>query len=242
MEAIKLQQLTFETEVRPVVVPVWKYFTDTHVIKYRTPDGRLFDPSAHPRRRFMEDGTLRLIHHSNLQRIYGLDVAIDGLARLRGDLDWRLDVYGDGPWRGAIDAAVTRTGTGDRVALHGRVAIDDLPALLACADIGLVPSLDEPYLHYSLSTKLLEYAAMGVPTVASDLATFRHHFTDAALRYVPGGDAVALAGAVEELAADPAATVAMGLEARRQAAPYGWERQKGTYLGVVDRLVARAAG
>src|SRR6185312_5685492 len=110
------------------------------------------------------------------------------------------------------------------------------PALLAAADIGLVPSLPEPYLQYSLSTKLLEYAAMGVPAIATDLATFRHHFTDAALLYVPGGDPQALAGAVIELASDPDRTVAMGLEAQRQATAYDWEHQKARYLAVVDRL------
>ena len=71
-------------------------------------DQRLFDPSRHPRRAFMADGTLRLIHHSNLQRIYGLDRAIEGLAALPADLDWRLDVYGDGPWRGPVEAAIAR--------------------------------------------------------------------------------------------------------------------------------------
>ena len=200
-------------------------------------DGRLFDPSRHERRAFMADGTLRLIHHSNFQRIYGLDVAIDGLSRIRPDLDWRLDVYGDGPWRPEIEAAIERTGMADRVALHGRTAMDDLPALLAQADIGLVPSLPEPYLEYSLSTKLLEYAAMGVPTIASDLATFRHYFDDAALRFVPGNDPEALARAVEAMADDPAGTVAMGEEARRQAAGYDWDHQKDRYLAIVDRLV-----
>jgi glycosyltransferase involved in cell wall biosynthesis len=200
-------------------------------------DGRLFDPSRHARRSFMQDGQLRLIHHSNLQRIYGLDVAIGGLARLRPGLDWRLDVYGDGPWRPRVAAAIERHGVGGRVTLHGRVPIDDLPAALAGSDIGLVPSLPDPYLAYSLSTKLLEYAAMGVPTIASDLATFRHHFTDAALRFVPGGDPDALAVAIEDLANHPEATVAMGLEAQRQAAAYDWEHQKARYLEIVTRLI-----
>jgi glycosyltransferase involved in cell wall biosynthesis len=204
-------------------------------------DGRLFDPSRHEHRPFMADGALRLIHHSNFQRIYGLDPAIEGLARIRPDLEWRLDVYGDGPWRPQIEAAIARSGTGDRVTLHGRVPIDDLPALLAGADIGLVPSIDEPYLAYSLSTKLLEYAAMGVPIVATDLATFRQHFTDAAIRFVPAGDPRALAAAIEALAADPEAAVAMGLQARREAVAYDWERQAATYRGIVDRLVATRA-
>jgi glycosyltransferase involved in cell wall biosynthesis len=204
-------------------------------------DGSLFDPTVYDRRGFMADGELRLIHHSNFQRIYGLDVAITGLARLRPDLRWRLDVYGDGPWLPEIEAAIARTGTADRVTLHGRVPMDDLPGLLAAADIGLVPSLSEPYLEYSLSTKLLEYAAMGLPTVASDLATFRHHFTDAALRFVPGGDPDELARAIEALVADPAGTVALGLEARRQATRYDWSVQKARYLEIVDRLIGRDA-
>ncbi|MGH2457129.1 MAG: glycosyltransferase, partial [Candidatus Limnocylindria bacterium] len=141
-------------------------------------DTRLFDPSRHPRRPFMEDGQLRLVHHSNLQRIYGLTVAIEALAVIDpGELPHRLDVFGDGPWRPQVEAAIARTDTAERVHLNGRVPIDDLPGLLAGSDIGLVPSLPEPYLQYSLSTKLLEYAAMGLPVIASDLATFRAHFS-----------------------------------------------------------------
>jgi glycosyltransferase involved in cell wall biosynthesis len=203
-------------------------------------DARLFDPSRHERRSFMADGTLRLIHHSNLQRIYGLDRAIEGLAGLRPEIDWRLDVYGDGPWRPQVEAAIARSRMAERVTLHGRVPMTDLPGLLAGADIGLVPSLDEPYLRYSLSTKLLEYAAMGVPAIASDLATFRHHFSDAALKYVPGGDGAALARAVEELVDDRAATVALGVEAQRQAARYDWEVQKRRYVAIVRRLIGEA--
>jgi len=212
---------------------------DRITVVMNSADGRLFDPSRHPRREFMTDGELRLVHHSNLQRIYGLDRAIDGLARLRGDLRWRLDVYGDGPWRTQVEAAVARNGLGERITMHGRVPIDDLPRLLAAADIGLVPSLPLPYLQYSLSTKLLEYAAMGVPIVASDLATFRHHFTDAAIRFVPGGDPDALARALEELVDDPTGTVAMGLAARRQAGAYDWEVQRARYLEIVERLIRR---
>jgi len=204
-------------------------------------DARLFDPDRHPRRAFMEDGELRLIHHSNLQRIYGLDVAVEAIAQLDPSaLPHRLDVYGDGPWRPAVEAAIARTGTADRVHLNGRVPMDDLPRLLAGADIGLVPSLPEPYLQYSLSTKLLEYAAMGVPIIASDLATFRAHFDANAIRYVPGADPTALAGAIRELAADPAAAARLGAEAHRQAAAYAWDVQATRYIETVERLIGPA--
>jgi glycosyltransferase involved in cell wall biosynthesis len=206
-----------------------------------SPDPRLFDPSAHRRRPFMADGELRLIHHSNLQRLYGLDIAVEALALLRvEELPWRLEVYGEGPWRSAIEAAIGRTGVGNRVRLHGWAKLEDLPRLLADADIGLVPSRDEPYLRYSLSQKLMEYAVMGVPTVATDLATFRAHFTDAAVRFVPGGQPLALASAIQELAADAAGTARLGAEAQRQASSYAWELQAGRYVDIVERLVSSA--
>jgi glycosyltransferase involved in cell wall biosynthesis len=187
----------------------------------------------------MEDGELRLIHHSNLQRIYGLDLAVEAVARLDPmALPHRLDVYGDGPFRPDVEAAIDRTGTANRVHLHGRVPMDELPGLLASSDIGLVPSRPEPYLQYSLSTKLLEYAAMGVPIIATDLATFRAHFTDAAVRYVPGGDPAALADAIRVVAADPDAAARLGAEAQRQAAAYDWVQQGRHYLEVVERLIA----
>lgn len=202
-------------------------------------DPRLFDPSRHPRRPFMEDGELRLIHHSNLQRIYGLEVLIEAVARIGQSLPLRVDIYGDGPYRPELEAAVARTGTADRVHLNGFVPIEDLPGLIAGADVGVVPTLPEPYLQFSLSTKLLEYAAMGITIVASDLATVRAHFTAEAIRYVPGGDPEALATAIRELAADPVAAARFGAEAHRQAAAYGWEVQAARYLEIVERLAAR---
>ena len=206
-------------------------------------DTALFDPARHTRRPFREDGELRLIHHSNLQRIYGLEVAIEALSRLDpADLPHRLDVYGDGPWRPQIEAAMARTDTADRVHLNGRVPLDALPGLLAGADIGLVPSLPEPYLQYSLSTKLLEYAAMRVPIIASDLATFRAHFSDEAIRYVPGGEPAALAAAIAELAADPPAAARLGAKAHRQAAGYAWPAQAQRYLAIVQRLIGHQSG
>ena len=205
-------------------------------------DERIFDPARHPRRSFMADGELRLVHHSALQRIYGLEVAIAAMAVLRADgaaPPVRLDVYGDGPYRPRIEAAVDGHGVADMVQLHGWVSIDELPALLAAADIGLVPSLPEPYMQLSLSTKLLEYVAMGVPVIASDLATFHAHFDGAAIRYVPGGKPRALADAIREVGADPGAATTRAAEARRQAEPYAWAIQSRRYLDVVGELVNR---
>jgi len=202
-------------------------------------DTQLFDASRHPRRPFMEDGELRVIHHSNLLRVYGSGVLVEAVARIGAELPLRLDIFGEGPFRAELEAAIAQTGTADRIHLNGAVPMDELPRLIANADVGVVPSLPEPYMAYSLSTKLLEYAAMGIPIVASDLATFRAHFSPDAIHYVPGGDPDALASAFRSLAADPVATARLGAEAHRQEARYEWAEQVQRYVAIVERLMAR---
>ncbi|RPH34924.1 MAG: glycosyltransferase, partial [Chloroflexi bacterium] len=107
------------------------------------------------------------------------------------------------------------------------------------SDVAVVPTRPEPYLAYSLSTKLLESVAMGVPVIASDLHTIRLHFDPTAIRYVPGGDPGALASAISSLASDPAGAVRQATEARSQAEPYAWAVQRSRYLAVVDGLLRR---
>ncbi|MGZ6256023.1 MAG: glycosyltransferase, partial [Candidatus Limnocylindria bacterium] len=101
---------------------------DKIAVVMNSADTDLFDPARHPRRPFMEDGELRLIHHSNLQRIYGQEVLIEAIARIGPELPLRADIYGDGPYRPHLEAVVERTGTADRVHLNGPVPIDELPA------------------------------------------------------------------------------------------------------------------
>jgi glycosyltransferase involved in cell wall biosynthesis len=171
--------------------------------------------------------------------MYGLDIGVAAMATLARDLDAHLEVYGDGPFRPDVEAAIARHGVADRVTLHGRVPLDTLPAILAGADLALVPTRDEPYLHYSLSTKLLEAVAMRLPVIASDLRTFRAHFDDAAIRYVPGGDPAALGAAITALAEDPQSASRLAEAAGRQVKPYAWSTQKQHYVAVVDSLLER---
>ena len=215
---------------------------DKIAVVMNSADPRVFDPQRHPRRPFMEDGELRLIHHSNLQRIYGVGTLVEAIDRIGDAFPMRLDLYGDGPYREELVRLVERLGVGDRVRFNGPVPIDDLAGLIAGADIGVVPSLPEPYMQYSLSTKLLEYAAMGIPIIASDLATFRQHFTSDAIRYVPAGQPDALAAAITELASDPEQAARLGAEVLRQSAAYAWPVQARQYVKIVGRLLAPSAG
>ena len=103
---------------------------------------------------------------------YEVDVVIEAIAALRAarpELRVGFDVYGRGDAAEPGAAVARDRGVEDRVTFHGRIPIEDVPAAIAGADIGVAPTRRDPFTDVSLSTKVFEYAAMGKPVVASRL-------------------------------------------------------------------------
>jgi len=198
-----------------------------------------FDPSTQPKREFRQDGRLRLTYTGALTPIYEMDTAIDAVARIaaeRPDLDVVLDIYGRGDTEGGLRAQAERLGIADRVAFHGRIPIDDVPAAVAAADIGVAPTRLDPFTAMTISGKIYEYGAMGKAVVASKLPLVERTFPDGTVaRYEPG-DADGMARAIVALADDPirrAEAIDGTLDVVRDAA---WEREAERYAALVERL------
>lgn len=201
-----------------------------------------FDAGTQPPRPFAEDGTVRLVYAGALTPTYELDVALDALGRLRRDrpdLELHLDVYGRGD---AAERLVEQAATlqlGERVTFHGRIPIDDVPAAIGRADIGLAPTRRDAFTDVSLSTKVFEYAAMGKPVVASRLPMVERTFPAGSVATYEPGDATSLAAAIARLIDDPRARA----EAVRSAAGVvrdgSWERESVRYVALVERLIGQ---
>lgn len=197
-----------------------------------------FDPARYPARPFMADGTLRLVYAGALSPIYELDVVLDaiaGLARIRPDLPVCLDLYGRDFAEIPLYHRAVELGVADRVAFHGRIAIDAVPAAIAAADIGLAPTRRSNFTDFSLSTKAFEYAAMGRTVVASRLPMVERTFGDDVVTYTPG-DADDLAAAVIRVVDQADDREARTARAARRVRDLGWERVSADYLALVDRL------
>ena len=136
-------------------------------------------------------------------------VAACGAARLR------LVVAGDGPERGALEAAAR----GHDVRFTGRIEPPALAALRRDAALAIVPS------RYAeiLPLAALEAMAAGLPVVAADSGGLREIVPDAA-RY-PAGDVAALAMRAREAYGDAAAGERALATARKRTAPAVIARQ-----------------
>jgi glycosyltransferase involved in cell wall biosynthesis len=99
-----------------------------------------------------------------------------------------------------------------RVTFSGPIRYDDAPAMLALGDIAVGPKISAT----EGSGKLLNYMALGLPTVAFDTLVSREYLGEAGV-LAPVGDAPALAAALADLAGRPAERRARGEALRRRA-------------------------
>jgi glycosyltransferase involved in cell wall biosynthesis len=119
-----------------------------------------------------------VLFHGSLTVDRGIEriVAAIGRPELRAA---HLVLLGDGelvPW---LSGLAGRPDLGGRLHLHPLVAVDELPAFVASADVGVV--LQQPRtrnLRLSTPNKLFECLAVGTPVLASDLPEIRRVVID----------------------------------------------------------------
>jgi glycosyltransferase involved in cell wall biosynthesis len=207
-----------------------------------SPNLALFDPAAHPRREFMTDGTLRIVYAGALTPTYELDVvlrAISEIRRLRPGLAIAATFYGRGDAAESLRALAAELGISDLVTFPGRIPIEDIPAAVAASDIGVAPTRLDPFTGMSLSTKILEYAAMGKPVAASKLPTVQRYFAPDTLAVYAPGEPSSLAAAILALVDNPAERQERIDRTSARAQELSWARQAETYRSVVERLTRR---
>jgi glycosyltransferase involved in cell wall biosynthesis len=123
-------------------------------------------------------------------------------------------------------------GLSAHVTFTGRVPYERAPVLLSLGDVAVAPKISET----EGSGKLLNYMAMGLPTVAFDLPVCREYLGNLGAYAYPG-DVASLAEALEGLLAnrDHAQSLGQGLR-ERAASHYSWTGAGHMILDVYDRV------
>jgi glycosyltransferase involved in cell wall biosynthesis len=150
----------------------------------------------------------RLVMVGRLDPIKRHDLVLAALAALPAQLPWELEIVGDGPEREALGALCARLGLEGRVKLLG--LRDDVPALLANADVFLLVSDSE-----GMSLSLIEGVASGLPVIATDVGNNAELVRPGWNGFViPPGDREALGGSLQALLRDEALRRTFGENSR----------------------------
>ncbi len=141
-----------------------------------------------------------------------LPVLADAAARL-ADEPVHFAFVGEGAEKHLLQRKVEELGLRN-VTLLPSVPHQEMPALLAAADVCLVPLRNVPLLSKSIPSKMFEYLAAGKAVVASVAGEAAQILREAGAVVVPPEDTAELADAVAKLAANPERRRAMGQQGR----------------------------
>lgn len=177
--------------------------------------------------------------HGTLVHRHGVLLLLEAFAMVRRVLPGsRLQILGDGDARDDVLRAISRLDLRDSVTISpGPVPVDDMPSSIDRAHIGLAPNLLDGFTRSILPTKVLEYVALGIPVIASELPTLKDYFTGSEILYVRPGDVEDLAQAMVLTARSPEEARLRSERASVRLSEFGWALQQEAYYGVIDRLV-----
>jgi glycosyltransferase involved in cell wall biosynthesis len=159
---------------------------------------------------------VRLAYLGAFEPWHGIRVLIDALSEVvTFTPQIHLELIGDGPLRGEIEASVAKYGLEEHVTFHGFLPIHRAAPILARCEVGLSPYCGR--VEYS-GLKLLDYKAAGLATIASGAAgepfVLRHGETG---WIVPPCNVADLASAITGLVQDAPLRRSIGQAARLEA-------------------------
>ncbi len=157
---------------------------------------------------------------ANLRREKAHEVLLEAVATLvPAHPEIRVRIAGDGPRTAELRARAAALGIADRVAFLGHR--DDVEALLAEADVFVLPSRSEAF-----PNSVVEAMAAGLPVVATAVGGLLELVEPGRTgMLIPPDDPAALATAIDSLISDPERACALGDAARETIARrYSFDR------------------
>jgi glycosyltransferase involved in cell wall biosynthesis len=179
------------------------------------------------------DGAPLLVQVGRLTPEKDQRLTVDAVAALRSDLG---DVHAVFVGTGDDEAAPTRARELDADWAHFIGGRDDVPAVLALADVAVLPSLVDTF-----PMAALEAMAVGVPQVTSDVGDLPAVVAGSGAGVaVPAGDLPDFTAACRQLLVDPARRAAMAASAAESVMRWDVEAMVDRYVEIFEAAVRGA--
>lgn len=181
---------------------------------------------------------MHMIYHGTVVYRYGLDLVIEAVNRL-GDRtpNLTLRIVGQGDQMPALKSLVSDLDLEDRIVVDdGLVPAEELPRIISEADLGVVPYRNDVFTDGLIPTKLLEYATMGLPTVASRTSAVETLVGDSFVQYFEPGEVGDLCDQLEFLYDHPDRREELSRATSDFNARFNWATLSEDYVQLIRSL------
>jgi len=178
-----------------------------------------------------------LYYHGSLEELFGVDTLIFAMPTIVEKIqNVKLHIYGGGRLLDDCKELVKKFGINESVCFHNSVPFDELPRILAQADIGIVPTKGSVFSGEILAMKSLEYISLGIPIVISKTKGHSYYYDSSMVKFFEPGDKDDLAKAVIDLYTNEAERKMLRTQSRSFIEKFGWQNTKKTYTQIVQNL------
>lgn len=180
---------------------------------------------------------LRILYHGTVAERFGIHLAVEAMKSINERIPGStFNVYGkyDDSYKEFLKRQIAALGLENSVFLGGRHLLEDIYEFIQHSDIGVVPYMNNLYMNIALSTKSFEYAAAGLPVVATRLRTLALTLDDTTMTYSEPDSAKDLAEKIISLALNPERRKTQALNARKALSGISWRVMAKRYLNLID--------
>ncbi|MDQ3776794.1 MAG: glycosyltransferase [Pseudomonadota bacterium] len=184
---------------------------------------------------------LWLGYHGTIARRLGVFLIVDALSFIKEACPGvRFLCVGEGDDLAAMKQRAEEKRVTDMVEWKPFVAVEKLPEVLNKVDVGVIGNQRDTELkrNYMLPVKMLEYAAMEIPTVGPRLQILERYFNDTSAFFYEPDDASALANAIRAIYNNRSLITARIDGLRKFNAEYNWDIMAERYLTMINEVVS----
>lgn len=185
-----------------------------------------------------QDG-FRLIYHGGMWYRYGIDLLVQAIEQLRSEIPKiHLTLIGQGDILPEIRKLIDQKNLQGQVTISAKCLAEELPAIILSCDLAVVPYRADVFTDSLLPTKLMEYAALGLPAVASRTTAIKAYFSDANVEFCEPGNAEDLTRCILRLYQHPERLIELARGSLNFNAKYNWSILSSQYIALVDNLTS----
>jgi glycosyltransferase involved in cell wall biosynthesis len=190
---------------------------------------------GHPR--LPDKDAFQLIYHGSIFQRYGLDLAIRAVDQVRHHIpNIHLTIVGAGDYKPKLIQMTQELGLNGHVTVSKPCLAEELPELIREADAGIVPYRNDVFTDGLIPTKLMEYAALGLPAIAARTSAIETYFSNTMVEFFEPGDADDLARCICMLHRDRERLAELAQGCRKFNQRYNWNKIGAEYVSLVKRL------